>query len=126
MPMKHACVPLALTLALAGCVTIEQPDSSNLAAYCTAQNAERLGAAGRAYFGVCPKASEAAFLAALERGRALAWTPTVEPYYQQMHQLEARLVAATSDADRERLRRELRGVESWTMRLLNYPGTYKL
>ncbi len=124
--MKRSSAALALTVALAGCLTIEQPDSSNLAAYCAPQNAERLGAAARAYFGACPKESEGAFLAALERGRGLASTPAVWPYYEKMQQTENMLVAATSDTERERLRGELRGLESWAILLLNNPGTYSV
>jgi len=111
-------------MTLAGCLTIEQPDSSNLAAYCAPQNAERLGAAGRANFGACPKESEGAFLAALERGRGLASTPAGWPYYEQMRQTENILVAAASDAERERLRGQLRELEWWSVFILNHPGTY--
>lgn len=117
--MKRSSAALALTLALAGCqTTIEQPDSSNLAAYCTPQNAERAGAAGRAYFGVCPKESESAFLAALERGRELASGPPLWPIYEDMRQTESMLVSATSEAERERLRTRLRELELWARKIL--------
>ncbi len=86
------------------------------------QNAERLGAAGRANFGACPKESEGAFLAALERGRGLASTPAGWPYYEQMRQTENILVAAASDAERERLRGQLRELEWWSVFILNHPG----
>ena len=125
--MKRSFFALALALLLGGCAaTIEQPDSSNLAAYCTPQNAERVGAAGRAYFGGCQKESEGAFLAALARGRGLASTPAVWPFYEQMEQTERMLVAATSEADRERLRTQLHGLESWAIRIMNSPGTYSV
>lgn len=124
--MKRSSVALGFALVLTGCTTLDQPDASNLAAFCTPQNAERVGAVGRAYFGGCPKASEDAFLAGLERGRALASTPGVWPFYAQMHQTELTLVAAASDADRERLRTQLRELESWSVRILNHPGTYSV
>lgn len=124
--MKRSSVALAVALLLTACATFDRPDASNPAAYCTPQNAERLGAEGRAYFGGCPKASEDAILAGLERGRTLASTPAVWPFYAQMHQTELLLVAAASDADRERLRGQLREYESWSVRLLNNPGTYSV
>ena len=124
--MKRSSVALGLALLLTACAALDRPDASNLAAYCAPQNAERLGAEGRAYFGGCPKPSEDAFLGGLERGRALASTPAVWPYYAQMHQTELQLVAAASDADRERLRGQLREYESWSVRILNNPGTYSV
>jgi len=124
--MKRSSVATGLALLLTACAALDQPDSSNLAAFCTPQNAERLGAEGRAYFGGCPKSSEDAMLAGLERGRALASTPAVWPYYAQMHQTELLLVAAASDADRERLRTQLREYESWSVLILNNPGTYSV
>ena len=114
--MKHFSVALGLAL-LAGCAAIEKPDPSNLAAYCAPQNAERLGAAGRAYFGVCPKESESAFLAALARGRGLASAPPLWPIYEDMQQTESLLVAATSDAERERLRARLTNLEFWARKI---------
>jgi len=124
--MKRSSIAFGLALLLTGCATLDQPDASNPAAFCTAQNAERLGAEGRAYFGGCPKATEDAFLAGLERGRTLASTPAVWPFYAQMHQAELQLVAAASDADRERLRGQLREYQSWSVRILNNPGTYSV
>ncbi len=121
--MKRSSVALGLAL-LAGCAVLEQPDPSNLAAYCTQGNGERVGAAGRAYFGGCPQQSESAFLAGLARGRGLASTPAVWPYYAQMQQTESMLVAAASDAERERLRGQLRELEWWSVFILNRPGTY--
>ena len=119
--------PFALGIALlAGCALLEQPDASNLAEYCTPENGVRVGAAGRAYFGGCPKQSESAFLAGLARGRGLASTPAVWPYYEQMQQTESTLVAAATDAERERLRGQLRELESWSVRILNSPGSYSV
>ena len=126
MKRSSLALALALTLVLAGCAGLDQPDPSRLAAQCTPRDAVNLGAAGRAYFGGCPKASEEAFLAGVERGRALASTPAVWPFYAQMHQAETMLVAATSDADRERLRGQLRELESWSVRILNSPGSYSV
>lgn len=118
---------LLSAVSLAGCASLEAPDPSNLAAYCTPENAFRLGAQSRAYFGVCPKETESAFLAGLERGRALRPAPPqVYPYYEQMQQLEKQLVAATSDTEREKLRERLRNAEWWAVHLVNSPGTYSV
>jgi len=119
---------LALTasfLFLAGCATLESPDPSDVAAYCTPENAFRLGTQSKAYFGGCPKETEGAFLSALERGRAL-WPapPQVLPYYQQMGQLEKQLVAANSEAEREGLRARLRDAEWWAIQIVNSAGNY--
>lgn len=103
---------------------LAEPDPSNFAAYCTRENGERVGATGRAYFGGCPKPSEGAFLAGLARGRGLASTPAVWPFYEQMQQTESMIVAAASDAERERLRGQLREIEWWSVFILNQPGTY--
>jgi hypothetical protein len=109
---------------LAGCATT-QPDQSNLAAYCTAENAFRLGSQARAYLGVCPKESEGAFLAGLQRGRALVPpTPQAQPYLAQMTELEKQLLSAASDAERERIRARLRDAEWWAIHLINSPGSY--
>jgi len=119
---------LALALAvlsLSGCATLEGPDASNLAAYCTPENAYRLGSQSKAYFGVCPKASEGAFLAGLQRGRAVRPNPPqAHPYFQQMEDTERQLLAAGSDAERERLRARLRDAEWWAIHLINTPATY--
>jgi hypothetical protein len=112
-------------LLVAGCAALEGPDPGNLAAYCTPENAYRLGSQSKAYFGNCPKQTESAFLAGLQRGRALRPnTPQVYPYYQQMEDTERQLLAAGSDAERERLRSRLREVEWWTLHLLTSPGSY--
>jgi hypothetical protein len=118
---------LALLLpALAACATIDQPTSANLTQYCTPENAYRLGSQSRAYLGVCPKETEAAFLQGLARGRAIQpWTPVVDPYYRQMAQTEQQLLAASSEAEREQLRTRLRDLEWWAIHLLRNTGTYK-
>jgi hypothetical protein len=116
---------LITVFSLSACAVLDQPDPSNIAAYCTPQNAYRLGSQSRAYFGVCPKESEAAFLAGLERGRAYrANPPQVLPYYERMEETEKQLLAATSDADRQRLRERLRELEWWAIHIVTTPGTY--
>ena len=113
-------------LSLAGCATLEGPDVSNVAAYCTAENAFRLGTQSKAYFGGCPKESESAFLGALERGRLLGpMPPQVWPYYERMGQLEKQLVAAATEAEREGVRTRLREAEWWAVQIINSPGTYE-
>jgi hypothetical protein len=116
---------LLSVFAVAGCTTLDQPTQSNLAQYCTAENAFRLGSQSRAYLGVCPKESEAQFLQGLARGRALRpSTPAVEPYYEQIRQTEQRLLATSSEAEREPLRARLRDLEWWAIHLLNTKGNY--
>jgi hypothetical protein len=115
---------LAIALLLCGCA-IDRPTASNLDAYCSPQNAYRLGSQSRAYFGVCPKNLEPAFLAALERGRGYrANPPQVQPYYQRMEETERQLLAATSEAEREQLRERLRAIEWWAIHIVTSPGTY--
>jgi hypothetical protein len=120
---------LALTvsfLSLAGCASLEGPDVSNVAAYCTPQNAFRLGIQSKAYLGGCPKDTEAAFLANLQRGRSLWPTPPqVMPYYAQMSDLEKQLIATSSEADRQTLRAQLSAAETWAVHLINDPATYQ-
>jgi hypothetical protein len=124
MPPK-AVLAVAASL-LAGCA-VTQPDPSNLATYCTAENAFRLGSQARAYLGVCPKESEGTFLAGLQRGRALVPpTPQAQPYIAQMTELEKQLLAASSDAERERIRARLRDAEWWAIHLINSPGSYSV
>jgi uncharacterized protein DUF2799 len=114
-----------LSVALAACATLDQPTSANLAQYCTPENAYRLGSQSRAYFGVCPKETEARFLQGLARGRAIRpSTPVVEPYYRDIAQTEQRLLAASSEAEREPLRARLRDLEWWAIHLLYNNGTY--
>ena len=119
--MMRVCISLALAL-LSGCAT---PDVSNLAAYCTPENAFLLGVRSHAYFGVCPKETEAAFLAGLERGRGYRPnTPSVYPYIEQMRTLEKQLVASSSEAERQQLRARLTDVEWWAIHLMSAPGSY--
>jgi hypothetical protein len=123
--MSPKVVLAASVLSLAGCAGLQGPDPSNTAAYCTAQNAFRLGSQARAYMGNCPKEAEAAFLAGLQRGRALVPpTPQAQPYLWQMTETEKQLLAATSDAERQRLRARLVDLEWWAIHLINDPGSY--
>jgi hypothetical protein len=48
----------------------------------------------------------------------------VEPYYREMAQTEQKLLAASSEAEREPLRARLRDVEWWAIHLLYNNGTY--
>ena len=115
----------ASALSLAACTGMQQPDPSNVAAYCTEQNGYRLGSQMRAYYGNCPKESEPAFLAGLQRGRGVRpSTPAAEPYFRQMDQLEKQLMAATSEADRQGLRTRPREAETWAIHIVNDPGSY--
>jgi hypothetical protein len=123
--MSPSPVFAASALLLAGWAGRSQPDTSDGAAYCTEQNGYRLGSQMRAYYGNCPKESEAAFLAGLQRGRAVRpSTPAAEPYFRQMDELEKQILAATSEADRERLRTRLREAEIWAIHIVNDPGSY--
>ena len=123
--MSPRLVFAASALLLAGCAGMQQPDPTNLAAYCTEQNGYRLGSQMRAYYGNCSKESEPAFLAGLQRGRGVRpSTPAAEPYFRQMDQLEKQLMAATSEADRQGLRTRLREAETWAIHIVNDPGSY--
>lgn len=125
--MTRKLAAIASLLSLTGCATLEGPDPSNLGAYCTAENAFRLGTQARAYFGVCPKETESAFLAGLQRGRALQpMPPQAWPYFDQMAQLEAQLLAAASEPERDRLRARLRDAEWWAIHIVNSPGSYSV
>jgi|SRR5687767_12765068 hypothetical protein len=122
--MSRRYASIVLMAGLAGCAALDSSNPSNLAAYCTAENAFRLGAQGRAYFGVCPKESESAFLAGLARGRELLPpTPQAYPYYVEIEELEKQLLAATSDAQRQQLRERLSRAEWWAMEILRNPGS---
>jgi len=115
-------VPVVL---LSACAGLETPDPTNLATYCTAETGYRVGYQSRAYYGVCPKETEAAFLSGLQRGRGYrANPPQVQPYYERMEQTEMQLLAATSNPDRERLRAQLRQIEQMAIHIVNDPGTY--
>jgi uncharacterized protein DUF2799 len=107
------------------CATLKEPDASNLSAYCTAETGYRVGYLAKAYYGVCPKESEAAFLAGLQRGRAYRPNPPqVQPYYERMDQTEKQLLAASNDAERTRLKAQLRDIEWWAIHIINNSGTY--
>jgi hypothetical protein len=111
-------------IALSACATFSDPDPSNLATYCTAETGYRVGYLSRAYYGVCPKDAEGAFLAGLQRGRGYrANPPQALPYYERMEQTEKQLLAA-SGAERERLKAQLRQIEIMTIHIVNDPGTY--
>jgi hypothetical protein len=116
MRKLHWIFPVVL---LAGCAGTGELTASN----CTTENGYRLGTQNRAYLGGCPKEAEGAFLAALQRGRAL-WPkpPQALPYFAQMSELEKQLVAVGSDTERERIRARLRDAEFWAINLVNHPG----
>ena len=116
---------LCISVLVAGCASVDRPQATNLAAYCTPQNASLLGSQSRAYFGVCPKESESAFLAGLQRGRELRPSPPQAwPYFERMDQLEKQLLATGSEADRDRIRASLRDAEFWAVHIVNSPGSY--
>ena len=115
-------VPFAL---LSACAAFQEPDPSNLAAYCTANTGVRVGYLSKAYYGVCPKDTEGAFLSGLQRGRGYrANPPQALPYYERMEQQEKQLIAATSEADRERLKVALRETEWWAIHIANCSCSY--
>jgi hypothetical protein len=115
---------LPLTLA-AACATLKEPDSSQLSTYCTAETGYRVGYLSKAYYGVCPKETEAAFLAGLQRGRLYRLNPPqVQPYYERMDQTEKQLLAASTEAERTRLKTQLREIEWWAIHIVNNSGTY--
>lgn len=110
---------------LAGCAAFTNPDSSNVGSYCTAETGYRVGYLSKAYFGVCPKETEGAFLAGLQRGRGYRISPPqVLPYYERMEQTEKLLMAANSEPEREKLRTQLRDIEWWAIHIITAPGTY--
>lgn len=121
---KFICTAAA-ALAVSGCAAFTDPDPSNLAGYCTPETGYRVGYLSKAYYGVCPKETEGAFLAGLERGRGYrANPPQALPYYERMEETEKLLLAAASEADRERLRQNLREIEWWAIHIVTTPGTY--
>lgn len=110
---------------LSGCAAFTDPDPTNLQTYCTADTGFRAGYLSKAYYGVCPKETEGAFLSGLQRGRGYrANPPQAFPYFERMEQTEKQLLAATSNADRERLRAQLRQVEQMTLHIVNDPASY--
>ena len=111
-------------VAVCGCAALTDPDPTNLATYCTEETGYRVGYESRAYYGNCPKSTEPAFLAGLQRGRGFrANPPQALPYYERMEQTEKQLRAA-SGAERERLAAQLRQIEQMTLQIVNDPGTY--
>jgi hypothetical protein len=118
-------VSAVAAMSMVGCATLDNPERSNLAAYCTPENGYRLGSQSKAYFGVCPKDTESAFLAGLQRGRAYRpSTPAAWPLQERMDQTEKQLLSATSEPERERLRASLQDAEWWAIHIINSPGTY--
>src|SRR3954465_10595156 len=102
---------LPVTLA-ATCAHVQGPDSSQVASYCTAETGYRVGYLSKAYYGVCPRETEAAFLAGLQRGRGYRPNPPqVQPYYERMEHTEKQLLATSSEQERTRLRTQLRDIE---------------
>ena len=115
-------LPAAL---LVGCAAFTDPDPTNLSTYCTPETGYRVGYLSKAYFGVCPKEAEGAFLAGLERGRGYRQNPPQAlPYYERMEQTEKQLLASASEPERERLRSQLREIEWWAIHIAFSPGSY--
>ena len=105
---------------LSGCAAFTNPDPTNLQTYCTAETGFRAGYLSKAYYGVCPKETEAAFLKGLQRGRAyLPYPPQALPYFERMEQTEKQLLATASEPDRERLKVQLRDAEWWAIHIVN-------
>ena len=122
MPKTLLALPVVL---LAGCAGFSNPDPTSVGTYCTAETGYRVGYLSKAYFGVCPKETEGAFLAGLQRGRGFrANPPQVLPYYERMEQTEKLLMAANSEPEREKLRSQLREIEWWAIHIITAPGTY--
>ena len=120
---KLACAMACIFLS--SCAGLREPDSSNLATYCTSETGYRVGYLSKAYYGVCPKETEGAFLSGLQRGRGYRPDPPQAlPYYERMAQTEKQLMAATSEADRERLRVQLRDAEWWAIHIANCSCSY--
>jgi len=111
-------------MVLWACAGMEIPDRTNLGTYCTAETGYRVGYQSRAYYGVCPKEAEPAFLAGLERGRGYrANPPQALAYFDRMERTEKQLLGA-SGAERERLREQLRQTEQMTLHIVNDPSSY--
>ena len=110
---------------LSSCAAFTDPDPTNLASYCTADTGYRVGYLSKAYYGVCPKESEGAFLAGLQRGRGYrAEPPQAWPYYQRMEQTEREIRAASSEVQRAELRKRLSEIEWQTEHIVNDPASY--
>jgi hypothetical protein len=110
---------------LSGCAGLGEPDPSKLSAYCTAETGYRVGYLSKAYYGVCPKETEGAFLGGLQRGRGYrANPPQALPYYERMEATEKQLLASASDTDRARLRQSLSDIEWWTIHIVTCSCSY--
>jgi hypothetical protein len=110
---------------LSGCAAFTNPDPTNVQTYCTADTGFRVGYLSRAYYGVCSKDTEGAFLSGLERGRGYRPNPPQAlPYYERMAQIEKQLMAASSEPDRERLKVQLRDTEWWAIHIANCSCSY--
>ena len=110
---------------LSGCAAFTDPDPTNLQTYCTADTGFRAGYLSKAYYGVCPKETEGAFLSGLQRGRGYRPSPPQAlPYYERIEQTEKQLMAATSEPDRERLKVQLREAEWWAIHIDNCSCSY--
>jgi hypothetical protein len=117
-------IRIIAVIALSGCAGLADPDPTNLGTYCTAETGYRVGYLSRAYYGNCPKNTEPAFLAGLQRGRGYrANPPQALPYHERMEQTEKQLLAA-SGAERERLAAQLRQIEQMTIHIVNDPASY--
>ena len=123
--MKIRLVSTIAVTVLSGCAAFTDPDPTNLSTYCTADTGFRAGYLSKAYYGVCPKETEGAFLSGLQRGRGYRPNPPQAlPYYERIAQTEKQLMAATSDADRERLKVQLREAEWWAIHIDNCSCSY--
>src|SRR5258705_4463190 len=116
---------LTLTLPvilLSGCAAFTDPDPTNLSTYCTSETGFRAGYLSKAYYGVCPKETEGAFLSGLDRGRGYRPNPPQAlPYYERIAQTEKQLFAASTEAQRTRLRAQLRDIERRAIHIANGP-----
>ena len=103
---------------VSGCAAFKDPDPTNLQTYCTAETGYRAGYLSKAYYGVCPKETEGAFLAGLEKGRGYRPNPPQAwPYYERMSQLEKQIIATPPGAAREPLKVQLREAEWWAIHI---------
>ena len=110
---------------LSGCAAFTDPDPTNLSTYCTSETGFRAGYLSKAYYGVCPKETEGAFLSGLQRGRGYrAAPPQSLPYYERMDTIEKQLLATNAANDRERLKVELRDAEWWAIHIANCSCSY--
>jgi hypothetical protein len=110
---------------LAGCASFTDPDPTNLATYCTSDTGYRVGYLSKAYYGVCPKETEGAFLAGLERGRGVRPSPPQAwPYFDRMERTEREIRVASSDAQRADLRKRLSEIEWQAEKIVNDPASY--